>query len=144
MSDDDIYGFGRPELLLQFLPVHPHFYLSTTVLPVQMTGGRVSALSYGYCVNAVILTIPTTSVPCSPKCRHEYNQMECPTRYFCFCGKEEDPQFDPWLVPHSCGQVCGRQLKPECGHSCLLLCHPGLCVMSPWNVAVVRECLELC
>lgn len=36
-----------------------------------------------------------------------------------------DPPFQPWLVPHSCGQVCGKDLVPSCGHSCLLLCHPG-------------------
>ena len=32
---------------------------------------------------------------------------------------------DSWVLPHSCGDVCGRQLLPECGHECLLLCHPG-------------------
>lgn len=69
----------------------------------------------------------------SPKCRHEYSQSQCPTRYYCFCGKQPDPQPDPWLVPHSCGDVCGRRLNPECGHSCLLLCHPGMsvCVICP-------------
>ena len=71
------------------------------------------------------VSVPCPLVPRSPKCRQEYKQTECPTRYFCFCGKDEDPPFDPWLVPHSCGQVCGRGLKPDCGHSCLLLCHPG-------------------
>lgn len=63
----------------------------------------------------------------SPKCRTEYQQKDCPTKYICFCGKEANPKFDPWLVPHSCGQTCGRNLKPECGHTCLLLCHPGEC-----------------
>lgn len=46
-------------------------------------------------------------------------------RYTCYCGKLQDPPADPWLVPHSCGAVCQRQLKPSCGHTCLLLCHPG-------------------
>ena len=36
-----------------------------------------------------------------------------------------NPKFDPWSVPHSCGNVCARHLTPDCGHSCLLLCHPG-------------------
>ncbi|KXJ15805.1 NF-X1-type zinc finger protein NFXL1 [Exaiptasia diaphana] len=61
-----------------------------------------------------------------PKCRHEFKQSECPTKYYCYCGKEQDPKFDPWIVPHSCGQTCGRELKPSCGHECLLLCHPEL------------------
>lgn len=61
----------------------------------------------------------------SPKCRTQYQQKDCPSKYLCFCGKEANPKFDPWLVPHSCGQTCGQNLKPECGHTCLLLCHPG-------------------
>lgn len=43
----------------------------------------------------------------------------------CYCGKLQDPPADPWLAPHSCGSVCQRELKPTCGHTCLLLCHPG-------------------
>ncbi|XP_060065843.1 NF-X1-type zinc finger protein NFXL1-like [Ylistrum balloti] len=75
-----------------------------------------------------------------PKCRLEYKPYECPTRYMCFCGKVEDPKFDPWLVPHSCGQTCGRQLKPECGHTCLLLCHPGPCPPCPKTVRTKCYC----
>lgn len=62
---------------------------------------------------------------CSPKCRFEYKRSDTPSRYYCYCGKVEDPPLDPWLVPHSCGQVCERDFKPPCGHKCLLLCHPG-------------------
>lgn len=62
---------------------------------------------------------------CSPKCRFEYKRSDTPSRYYCYCGKVEDPPLDPWLVPHSCGQVCEREFKPPCGHKCLLLCHPG-------------------
>lgn len=47
-------------------------------------------------------------------------------RYMCYCGKLQDPPADPWLAPHSCGSVCQRELKPTCGHTCLLLCHPGM------------------
>lgn len=46
-------------------------------------------------------------------------------RYMCYCGKLQDPPADPWLAPHSCGSVCQKELKPSCGHTCLLLCHPG-------------------
>ena len=40
-----------------------------------------------------------------------------------------NPKFDPWSVPHSCGETCERGLDPDCGHSCLLLCHPGNLVL---------------
>lgn len=75
-----------------------------------------------------------------PKCRTEYKSTECPRRYLCFCGKEEDPKFDPWLVPHSCGQKCECELKPQCGHHCLLLCHPGPCPPCPKTVKVNCHC----
>ncbi|KAK3100083.1 hypothetical protein FSP39_014538 [Pinctada imbricata] len=75
-----------------------------------------------------------------PKCRSEYKQADCPKRYFCFCGKVQDPSFDPWLVPHSCGQMCGKALKPECGHTCLLLCHPGACPPCPKTIQTKCHC----
>ncbi|XP_006019090.1 NF-X1-type zinc finger protein NFXL1 [Alligator sinensis] len=77
--------------------------------------------------------------PC-PKCRFEYKQSETPTRYYCYCGKVEDPVLDPWLVPHSCGQVCEREFKPPCGHKCLLLCHPGPCPPCPKMVTTTCYC----
>ncbi|XP_028824270.1 NF-X1-type zinc finger protein NFXL1-like [Denticeps clupeoides] len=77
--------------------------------------------------------------PC-PKCRYEYTPQQTPTRYVCYCGKEVDPTPDPWLLPHSCGQVCEREFKPPCGHRCLLLCHPGPCPPCPKMVSVSCVC----
>ncbi|XP_053110346.1 NF-X1-type zinc finger protein NFXL1 isoform X1 [Hemicordylus capensis] len=77
--------------------------------------------------------------PC-PKCRFEYQRSETPTRYYCYCGKVEDPPLDPWLVPHSCGQVCEREFRPSCGHKCLLLCHPGPCPPCPKMVTITCYC----
>ena len=71
-----------------------------------------------------------------PKCRFDYEPNSSPNDYLCYCGKVRDPENDPWLLPHSCGQVCGRQLKPKCAHTCLLLCHPGPCPPCP---AFVKE-----
>ncbi|GJP29329.1 hypothetical protein CLOM_g16455 [Closterium sp. NIES-68] len=51
-------------------------------------------------------------------------------RYLCFCGQREDPPFDPYLVPHSCGETCHRPLGlpgSSCPHLCTLMCHPGPC-----------------
>lgn len=62
-----------------------------------------------------------------PKCRATYEDLEIPYEYKCFCGKETDPAVHLWSIPHSCGDVCGRPLKPSCGHKCVLLCHPGPC-----------------
>ncbi|KAB1282212.1 NF-X1-type zinc finger protein NFXL1 [Camelus dromedarius] len=77
--------------------------------------------------------------PC-PKCRFEYKRSDTPSRYYCYCGKVEDPPLDPWLVPHSCGQVCERDFKPPCGHKCLLLCHPGPCPPCPKMVTTTCFC----
>ncbi|XP_069487810.1 NF-X1-type zinc finger protein NFXL1 [Ambystoma mexicanum] len=77
--------------------------------------------------------------PC-PKCRYEYKRYETPSRYYCYCGKVEDPPLDPWLVPHSCGQVCEKEFKPPCGHKCLLLCHPGPCPPCPKMVTTTCFC----
>ncbi|XP_015877400.3 NF-X1-type zinc finger protein NFXL2 isoform X2 [Ziziphus jujuba] len=67
-----------------------------------------------------------------PKCRVEYTQFQIPKSYMCFCGKlENPPSDDPWVLPHSCGEVCNRPLKHGCGHHCLLLCHPGPCPSCP-------------
>uniref|UniRef100_A0A1A8L692 Nuclear transcription factor, X-box binding-like 1 n=1 Tax=Nothobranchius pienaari TaxID=704102 RepID=A0A1A8L692_9TELE len=77
--------------------------------------------------------------PC-PKCRTEYPPSATPNRYMCYCGKLQDPPADPWLVPHSCGSICQRELKPTCGHTCLLLCHPGPCPPCPKMVSVSCMC----
>lgn len=67
-----------------------------------------------------------------PKCRVEYTKTQIPKKYFCFCGKLEDPPSDdPWVLPHSCGEICDRPLRHNCGHNCLLLCHPGPCPSCP-------------
>ncbi|KAH8324012.1 hypothetical protein KR074_006983 [Drosophila pseudoananassae] len=64
---------------------------------------------------------------CCPQCRRDYLPADKPTQYNCFCGKEANPQAQPFLVPHSCGEICGKLLQPKCGHDCKLLCHPGPC-----------------
>lgn len=67
-----------------------------------------------------------------PKCRVQYSRSQIPKHYHCFCGKLQDPPSDdPWVLPHSCGEVCNRPLKHNCGHNCLLLCHPGPCPSCP-------------
>jgi hypothetical protein len=63
------------------------------------------------------------------------------SRYKCFCAKEQDPKFDPWITPHSCGEVCGGQLRSKCQHTCVLLCHPGPCPPCPH---VVKQALCFC
>ncbi|KAG8231256.1 hypothetical protein J437_LFUL011110 [Ladona fulva] len=76
-----------------------------------------------------------------PKCRHMYPESEIPSKYLCFCGKRVDPPpYSGWHVPHSCGETCGRELTPSCGHSCPLLCHPGPCPPCPRQVTVSCQC----
>ncbi|XP_053955812.1 NF-X1-type zinc finger protein NFXL1 isoform X2 [Anastrepha ludens] len=62
-----------------------------------------------------------------PQCRKDYTDEEKPSTYECFCGKETNPKPESFLLPHSCGEICGKKLQPACGHTCMLLCHPGPC-----------------
>lgn len=91
-------------------------------------------------IDAVRREGSTSSLYSSPKCRTEFDQKETPKRYHCYCHKEIDPQFDPWLIPHSCGQTCGKRIVPECGHICLLLCHPGPCPPCPKQINIRCYC----
>lgn len=43
-----------------------------------------------------------------PKCRFSYSAKQLPSSYTCFCGKQEDPEWDPWLAAHTCGELCGK------------------------------------
>ncbi|OMO50111.1 Zinc finger, NF-X1-type [Corchorus capsularis] len=70
-----------------------------------------------------------------PKCRSSYSKSDIPKAYCCFCGKLQDPPSDnPWILPHSCGEICNRPLPNNCGHFCLLLCHPGPCPSCPKSI----------
>ena len=84
-----------------------------------------------------------------PKCRKDYIHSQVPTLYYCFCRKkvcecvcvrvcayclrnyyyvvlpQVNPDPDPWLLPHSCGEICSKLLPSNCGHHCSSLCHPG-------------------
>ena len=55
-----------------------------------------------------------------------------PRDYTCFCGKLTNPEWirNEGLVPHTCGEICGRALATadsalSCPHTCSDLCHPG-------------------
>ncbi|KAJ1907618.1 FKBP12-associated protein [Coemansia sp. IMI 209127] len=60
-----------------------------------------------------------------PGCQHA--RAAAPSHYFCFCGATRDPELLRGAVPHSCGQICGRNRGPYCPHACPLPCHPGPC-----------------
>lgn len=75
-----------------------------------------------------------------PKCRKEHKQADIPKEYTCFCKKMVDPPVDPWLMAHCCGSVCDKLLQPECGHHCVLLCHPGACPPCPQTIHIACYC----
>jgi NF-X1-type zinc finger protein NFXL1 len=89
-----------------------------------------------------------------PKCRQPFDAVrDAPSAYRCFCGRTRDPADDPWLLPHSCGSVCGRRFSPstpstpgstlaasDCTHTCLMLCHPGPCPPCPRLVVARCHC----
>ncbi|GAB1864395.1 NF-X1-type zinc finger protein NFXL1 [Camponotus japonicus] len=84
-----------------------------------------------------------TPIWACPKCRMEYNQDQIPRSYECFCKKTINPPYQPWIIPHSCGETCGKLLQPECGHKCVLLCHPGPCPPCAKMVSVKCYCGKL-
>lgn len=43
-------------------------------------------------------------------------------------------------MPHSCGELCHKDLNPYCGHKCVLLCHPGNCPPCPQMISISCEC----
>ncbi|KAJ2940936.1 hypothetical protein O0L34_g10198 [Tuta absoluta] len=73
---------------------------------------------------------------CCPKCRQSYTKNQIPRKYRCYCGKTDDPPVHPWLIPHSCGEICQKRISigGHCMHQCLLLCHPGPCPPCPQTV----------
>lgn len=75
-----------------------------------------------------------------PKCRSNYTPDQIPRHYNCFCGKEINPPYHPWLIPHSCNGTCSKPLIPDCGHKCILLCHPGPCPPCPQMVTKSCKC----
>lgn len=77
-----------------------------------------------------------------PACRHEYLDNEIPRTYSCYCGKEIDPVYQEWLVPHSCGMMCQKPLETLCGHKCTILCHPGKCPSCPQTIQVSCKCCK--
>ena len=64
-----------------------------------------------------------------PNCREAYSEKEYPSQYLCWCGKTVNPSDDPWLEPHSCGEMCQKP-KTHCAHKCPRQCHPGKCAKS--------------
>jgi transcriptional repressor NF-X1 len=79
------------------------------------------------------------SWPC-PGCMHAYSAK--PARYTCFCGKAVEPDHNPYLTPHSCGETCGKmrgEAGSECPHPCNIPCHPGICPPCP-AFAPPRRC----
>lgn len=60
-----------------------------------------------------------------PHCQLEFRERP---RSVCFCGKQERPESDGYLLPGSCGSVCHRMREgTSCPHPCSLQCHPGPC-----------------
>ncbi|GAB5587177.1 hypothetical protein Unana1_02077 [Umbelopsis nana] len=48
----------------------------------------------------------------------QYTRTVIPKEYICFCGKQLNPDYNKYITPHSCGQLCGS--KRDCPHECVL------------------------
>lgn len=69
-----------------------------------------------------------------PYCQHQTSII--PNRYYCFCGREENPTPQYGEMVHSCSQPCDRPW--QCEHRCPLECHPGAC--PPCVATSLTEC----
>ncbi len=58
-------------------------------------------------------------------CNHEYKNQK--PRHTCYCGKQNDPVFDRYREPNSCGKICNKNLTKNCNHKCAKICHIGPC-----------------
>lgn len=67
-------------------------------------------------------------------------QDTLPKDYRCFCRKLRNPDWvrNEGLVPHTCGELCGRSRGVGCPHRCAELCHPGRC--PPCTATVMAKC----
>lgn len=65
-----------------------------------------------------------------------------PSEYRCFCRKIRNPDWNrnEGLVPHSCGEVCGRKRSDPCSHSCKELCHAGPCPTCTATMLITCPC----
>jgi len=59
-----------------------------------------------------------------PNCHKVFDYT--PNEYYCFCHKIINPVFNEYIIPHSCGNVCGK-VRSSCNHPCKDRCHPGPC-----------------
>lgn len=54
-----------------------------------------------------------------PHCNKVHREHEGPPISRCFCGKVTNPEFNPYITPHSCGDLCGRmRIGTDCPHPC--------------------------
>ena len=73
-----------------------------------------------------------------PNCNAPYTESKLP-KYLCYCGRFLEPEYDPMVLPHSCGEYCDKPKNKDCKHSnCEILCHPGAC--PPCNISVSVKC----
>ena len=80
------------------------------------------------CLNIKRLNLKT-SKKLKIRCEKCNEDIPCSNEpfYDCFCGKfytnQENPDFNPILIPHGCGLICNFIV---CSHkNCTLPCHPG-------------------
>ena len=75
-----------------------------------------------------------------PNCNFSYAENSLP-KYKCFCGRFDEPDYSPMILPHSCGEYCDRKKHDGCTHSrCDLTCHPGSCPPCMIHVPVSCFC----
>ncbi|KAJ2960802.1 hypothetical protein NQZ79_g3835 [Umbelopsis isabellina] len=97
---------------------------------MQIRVTKILMINFDFIPADATSNLPVKNWRC-PGC--QYTRTVIPKEYVCFCGKQLNPDYNKYITPHSCGQLCGS--KRDCPHECVLPCHPGPCppcsAMSP-------------
>lgn len=91
--------------------------------------GKCFSIFHIGCVNKWSNASKISSGWACPVCRVEISGKP---KSHCFCGKVYKPRYNPYLTPHSCGDICNKKREgTSCPHRCTQICHPGACSSCP-------------
>lgn len=82
---------------------------------MQIRVTKILMINFDFIPADATSNLPVKNWRC-PGC--QYTRTVIPKEYVCFCGKQLNPDYNKYITPHSCGQLCGS--KRDCPHECVL------------------------